>query len=129
MVRVSSKDSKQSKTAAPAKPARKTKRNPHRVTKRLTIRDRLGQLTIRAAERLLGEQGAKRLRQGGKTQIDVPKAVRLTGDSLFAAIPDSELPSRVAKVTIVEMSSKPNVFISTAMFAKPIAITLLPHCT
>ncbi len=105
MVRVSSK---QDKIAAAAKPSTKTKRNPHRVTKRLTIRDRLGQLTIRAAERLLGEQGAKRLRQGGKIEIDVSKAVRLTGDSLFAAIPDSELPSRVAQVTIVEMSSKPN---------------------
>ncbi len=83
-------------------------RNPHRVTKRLTIRDRLGQLTIRAAERLLGDQGAKRLRQGGKIEIDVPKAVRLTGDSLFAAVPDRRVPSGFAQVTIVEMTSKPN---------------------
>ncbi len=83
-------------------------RNPHRVTKRLTIRDRLGQLTIRAAERLLGDQGAKRLRQGGKIEIDVPKAVRLTGDSLFAAVPDRQVPSGFAQVTIVEMTSKPN---------------------
>jgi len=108
MVKISSKVSKQGRTAAAAKPAAKTKGNPHRVTRRLTIRDRLGQLTIRAAERLLGDQGAKRLRQGGKIEIDVPKAVRLTGDSLFAAVPDTELPSRVAQVTIVEMSSKPN---------------------
>ena len=93
-------------TQASPKPAAKAKRNPHRVTKRLTIRDRLGQLTVRAAERLLGEQGAKRLRMGGTIEIDVDNSVRITGDSLFAAMLDPDVPSGVAQVTVVEMSNK-----------------------
>ena len=96
------------KPSSPTKSTAKPKKSLHRVRKRLTIRDRLGQLTVRAAERLLGDQGAQRLRQGSRIEIEVPDMVRLSGDSLFVSVPDLELDTRVARVTITEMVNKSN---------------------
>ena len=79
-----------------------------RQSRRIGIRDRLGQLTYRAACRLLGdEDGEARLREGGRFEINLPHHVYLGGDTLRVRVPDPELPSLEAIVTIVEMTNKP----------------------
>ena len=63
--------------------------------RRIGIRDRLGQLTYRAACRLMGdEDGEARLRQGGRFEINLPRDVYLGGDTLRVRVPDPELPAR-----------------------------------
>ncbi len=76
--------------------------------RRIGIRDRLGQLTYRAACRLMGdEDGEARLRKGGHFEINLPRDVYLGGDTLRVNVPDPELPAKQAIVTIVEMTNKP----------------------
>ena len=76
--------------------------------RRIGIRDRLGQLTYRAACRLMGdEDGEVRLRSGGRFEINLPRDVYLGGDTLRVSVPDPELPARQAVVTVVEMTNKP----------------------
>ena len=55
-----------------------------RANKKIGIRDRLGRLTYRGACRMLGdgEDGEKRLRAGGKFEINLPLHVKLRGDML-----------------------------------------------
>ncbi len=75
--------------------------------RRIGIRDRLGQLTYRAACRLMGDDdGEARLRQGGRFEINVATDVHLGGDTLRVNVPDPEL-GGPAIVTIVEMANKP----------------------
>jgi len=52
--------------------------------KRIGTRDRLGRLTYRGACRLVGdgEEGARRLRQGGRFEIQLSRDVYLRGDTL-----------------------------------------------
>ncbi len=64
MVGERTKTSKRPSATVATKRPTSNKKSQHRVRKRLTIRDRLGQLTLRGAERLLGEHGAERLRRG-----------------------------------------------------------------
>lgn len=79
-----------------------------RSTRRIGIRDRLGQLTYRAVCRLMSdERGEQRLREGGRFEIDLPRDVYLGGDTLRVKVPDPELPTQQAVVTIVEMTDKP----------------------
>jgi superfamily II DNA or RNA helicase len=76
--------------------------------RRIGIRDRLGQLTYRAACRLMGnEDGEERLRRGGRFDINLPRDVYLGGDTLRVSVEDFELADAKAIVTIVEMTSKP----------------------
>lgn len=76
--------------------------------RRIGIRDRLGQLTYRAACRLMGdEDGETRIRQGSRFEINLPRDVYLGGDTLRVNVPDHELPAGQAIVTIVEMTNKP----------------------
>jgi len=78
--------------------------------RRIGIRDRLGRLTVRGACRLLADEvaeGQKRLRQGGRFEINLPRDVYLGGDTLRVNVPDPELPSGSATVTVVEMTSRP----------------------
>ncbi len=77
--------------------------------RRIGIRDRLGRLTYRGACRLLaeGDEGAARLRQGGRFEINLPRDVFLGGDLLRVNVPDPELPEGRATVTIVEMTNQP----------------------
>ncbi|HUP78037.1 MAG TPA: SWIM zinc finger family protein, partial [Pirellula sp.] len=80
----------------------------HRVRKRISLRDRLGQLTIRAACRLLGASGDQRLRQASRFEIDLDEDVRLVGDTLTCRVPDTSVAGGRAIVSIVEMVNKPN---------------------
>jgi len=80
----------------------------HRVRKRISLRDRLGQLTIRAACRLLGASGDQRLRQASRFEIDLDEDVRLVGDTLTCRVPDRSVAGGRAIVSIVEMVNKPN---------------------
>ena len=79
-----------------------------RSRKRIGIRDRLGQLTYRGACRLMGgDDGEARLRHGGRFDVNLPEDVYLAGDTLRVTLPDPELPSGRAIVTVVEMTNKP----------------------
>jgi len=76
--------------------------------RRIGIRDRLGQLTYRAACRLMGDDdGAERLRQGGKFEINVAEQVYLGGDTLRVNVPDPKLADGQAIVTVVEKANRP----------------------
>jgi superfamily II DNA or RNA helicase len=76
--------------------------------RRIGIQDRLGQLTYRAACRLMGdEDGAERLHRGGRFEIDLPEGVYLGGDTLRVNVPDPELSAGQAVVTIVEKTNRP----------------------
>ncbi len=76
--------------------------------RRIGIRDRLGQLTYRGACRLMGdEDGEARLRKGGRFEINFPRDVYLGGDTLRVNVPDPELSTQQAIVTVVEMTNKP----------------------
>ncbi len=77
-------------------------------TRRIGIRDRLGQLTYGAACRLMGEpDGEVRLRQGGRFDINFPRDVYLGGDTFRVTVEDKELPTQQAIVSICEMTHKP----------------------
>jgi superfamily II DNA or RNA helicase len=78
-----------------------------RVTKRLSLRDRLGHLTYRGACRILGEEGESRLLRANALEIP-PSEVRLYADSFRAKVYDPELLTGVAEVSIVEMTKSPN---------------------
>jgi superfamily II DNA or RNA helicase len=54
-----------------------------------------------------GEDGAIRLRQGGRFEINLPRDVYLGGDLLRVNVPDPEVSGGKAIVTIVEMTNKP----------------------
>lgn len=78
-----------------------------RRKKRLGIRERLGQMTYRAACRLMGESdGDVRLRQGARFDIDLSRDVYLGGDTLRVNVPDPDLAEGHATVTIVEMTTQ-----------------------
>ncbi len=78
-----------------------------RASRRIGIRDRLGRLTFRGACRLLGDEGEARLRQSSRFEIDLPRDVYLGGDTLRVNVPDPDVPEGQARVTFVEMTSKP----------------------
>ena len=44
----------------------------------LTLRDRLSRLTYLQACRLLGEEGPRLIREGGKVEINIPDQVHLS---------------------------------------------------
>ncbi len=94
-------------TAKPAK-SRQPKILSRGGKRKIGIRDRLGQLTYRGACRLMGnEDGESRLRQGGKFEINLPRDVRFTGDTLRVNVPDPEIgPNEFAQVIIVEMTNQ-----------------------
>ncbi|TWT30660.1 DEAD/DEAH box helicase [Blastopirellula retiformator] len=80
-----------------------------RRNRRIGIRDRLGQLTYRAACRLLGdEDGDVRLRRGGRFEIELARDVYLGGDMLRVNVPDAEHSAGTPIVTIVEKTNKPS---------------------
>ena len=84
------------------------KRASKRATKRIGIRDRLGQLTYRGALRLLDdvlEAAQKKLRQGGEFDIHPVEDVYLGGDTFRVNVRDAA--AGTAIVTAVEMTSKP----------------------
>ncbi len=76
--------------------------------RRKGIRERLGQLTYRAACRLMGdEDGEARLRRGGLYDIDPSCDVYLGGDTLRVSVPDPGAPEGRANVIVTEMAAKP----------------------
>ena len=89
-------------------PKTKRKNTSQRVIKRRDIRSRLGHMTIRQAERFLGEDGAVKLRQGGRNHIDASQDIKIIGDTLSCKVPDTGVPGGVARVTIVEKSNRPD---------------------
>lgn len=93
-------------TKAKAKTANPKLAIRHRSAKRIGLRDRLGRLTYRAACRLLGAEGAARLRQASRFEV-VSDQVRIVGDTLRASVIDLDLSEGQAMVSIVEMAKKP----------------------
>ncbi len=81
----------------------------HRVTKRLTLRDRLSQLTYRAACRLHGTDGEQMLRQSNLFRIDPASDINLMTDTLVAKLVDPEAPNGLVRVTIVEQTGRSKV--------------------
>lgn len=76
--------------------------------RRIGLRDRLGRLTWHAVRRLIGENGQERLRKAGDFSIDIATDVIMGGDTLRVSVADPMLGAkRVARVTFVEMTSKP----------------------
>src|SRR5690554_1612124 len=59
--------------------------------RRIGIRDRLGQLTVAAACRLLEDGTKARLRRGGQFEIDLDQDVYLGGDMLRVSVRDPQL--------------------------------------
>ncbi len=98
------------KPAKKAQPAKTTKRKRRSSRSRIGIRDRLGQLTYRAACRLMGdEDGESRLRRGGKFEINIAEDVFLGGDTLRVRVNDTAIRDQPrATVIINEMTSMPN---------------------
>lgn len=88
-------------------PVKKSK-TIHRITKRLTLKDRLSQLSYRAACRLLGADGADLLRKSAVFLVVPAEHLTLSKDALFAKIIDSEVPGGIALVSVVEMSGRHN---------------------
>ncbi|MGN6545040.1 MAG: DEAD/DEAH box helicase [Aureliella sp.] len=89
-----------------ANPKSKLSANLHRVTKRLSLRDRLSQLTYRAACRLLGQDGESLLRRSGEFDLSPAAHLKLFDDTLVATVPDASLPGQIARVTLVEKTSR-----------------------
>ena len=94
-IKISSKVNKKAPRSQPKKSnsAKKTttvarKKGPskhsHRVTRRLTLRDRLSQLTYRAACRLHGTDDEQMLRQSNCFSIDPASDINLLVDTLVA---------------------------------------------
>ncbi len=104
--RFSATVSKQSQPSKKTAGARKKAKSSHRVTKRLTLRDRLSQLTYREACRLHGSDGEKMLRQSNEFSVDPTSDVNLMVDTLVATLVDQEAPGGVVRVTIVEQSGR-----------------------
>lgn len=74
--------------------------------RRIGIQERLGRLTWQAACRLMGDDGAERIRRGGRFEIDLRDGVYLGGDMLRVNVPDPDLTDTHAIVTIVEKTSQ-----------------------
>lgn len=79
--------------------------------RRIGIRERLGQLTFRGACQVLADgtdasEGEARLRRGQKYEINIARDVYLGGDTFRVTVPDHELPSGRAIVTVVEMTAR-----------------------
>ena len=91
--------------SAPTAKTKSKAKELHR-TKRRTIRDRLGHLTIRQAEKLLGEDGSNRLKLGGRITINPSEEIEIFGDTLRAVVHDPDLSDGPARVTIVEKSNR-----------------------
>lgn len=111
-VKASSAVSKKAPAKKRKKAASKSAKKPPTISRRrnrkIGIRDRLGQLTYHGACRLMGdEDGAAKLRQGAKFEINMPRDVRFLGDSFRVNVPDVEVPTGFAEVIIVEMTNKP----------------------
>ena len=68
----------------------------------LTLKDRLSQLTYQQACKLLGEEGPKLIRQGGKDDIDVDEHVYL-GSDLFRLTFPSMTPGRPSAVVTITL--------------------------
>lgn len=77
-----------------------------RVTKRRDIRNRLGHLTVRQAERMMDPKGAEQLRNGARLKMDASTHLQLFGDTLIAKVPDPALPEGWARVVLVEQTSR-----------------------
>ncbi|MDZ4850173.1 MAG: DEAD/DEAH box helicase [Pirellulaceae bacterium] len=75
-------------------------------SKRRDIRNRLGYLTCRQAERWLGQDGATKLRQGRQLRIDPTVNISIVGDTLCCTVPDGSIEGGIARVTIVEKSNR-----------------------
>jgi SNF2-related domain/Helicase conserved C-terminal domain len=77
--------------------------------RRIGIRDRLSRLTYRSACRLLGEgdDGIRRLRNGGQFEILICEHVRLLGDMLVVQVPDPHVAGGIATVNVVERPEEP----------------------
>lgn len=86
--------------------SKKVPKPSSRVTKRRDIRARLGHMTVRQAERLLDPKGAELLRHASKSEIDAAKHIKIFGDTLIAQVPDVALASGLARVTLVEQTSR-----------------------
>lgn len=84
----------------------KKKLRSSRVTKRRNIKDRLGFLTVYQAEQWLGENGPRKLIEGAKLEINPKEDIRMSGDSLFCSVYDTEVDGGVALVTLVEKTNK-----------------------
>ena len=69
-------------------PKTKRKTTSQRVVKRRDISSRLGHMTIRQAERFLGDDGAVKLRQGGRSKIDPSQDIKIFGDTLSCKVPE-----------------------------------------
>ena len=50
--------------------------------RRIGLRDRLGRLTVRGVQKILGDDADAKLRQGGRFEIEYPRHVYLAGDTL-----------------------------------------------
>jgi hypothetical protein len=77
------------------------------MSRRIGLRDRLGRLTVRGAQKLLGDDGDVKLRQSGHFEIEYPRHVYLGADTLRVNVPDPDAEGGRAIVTIVEMANKP----------------------
>jgi len=71
----------------------------------LTLKDRLSRLTYTTACKLLGEEGAALIREGGKYEIDVNEQVFLGNDLFRVRFPSFRPGERAAVVTITLMGS------------------------
>ena len=80
-------------------------KQPKRAPTRLTLRDRLSQLTYRGACRLLGSDGAEQLKQASSF-AETLSDIRLLGDTLRARVADSSLSGGSTYVTITEMTGR-----------------------
>jgi superfamily II DNA or RNA helicase len=76
--------------------------------RRIGLRDRLGRLSLHGVYKLVGEDARERMRAAARLTIDIADGVKLTGDTLHVRMVDPELGhNSVARVTMVEMTSKP----------------------
>jgi superfamily II DNA or RNA helicase len=77
-----------------------------RVAKRRDIRNRLGHLTVRQAERMLDPKGSEQLRQGARFKVDASTHLQWSGDTLIAKVPDPALSKGWARVALAEQTSR-----------------------
>ncbi len=90
----------------PNKKAKSGKPSVFKVTKRLTLHDRLSQLTYRAAKRLLGDEAEKLFKDAVLIEVDPFKDIRLDGDQLTAKVLEPAAPGGIARVSMVETTSR-----------------------
>lgn len=107
--KISQASAKKKKGPEKKKSQAKKPASPRRGRRKIGIRDRLGQLTYHGACQLMSQDddGAARLRQGAKFEINLPRDVRFLADSFRVNVPDPELASGFAEVIMVEMTNKP----------------------